>query len=67
MYQARIYNTNNGNSSRRFFIDPELAAEIASIDPHLTYRFKVILETTYQVTSIASDDAQYAEDTDSWS
>ena len=38
-------NTNDGNSSRRFFIDPELAAEITGIDPNLIYRLKVILET----------------------
>lgn len=38
-------NTNDGNSSRRFFMDPELAAEITGIDPNLIYRLKVILET----------------------
>jgi len=38
-------NTNDGNTSRRFFVDPDLAAEITSIDSNLIYRFKVILET----------------------
>lgn len=38
-------NTNDGNTSRRFFIDPSLAAEITGIDENLIYRFKVILET----------------------
>lgn len=38
-------NTNDGNTSRRFFIDPELSAAITGIDSNLIYRFKVILET----------------------
>ena len=38
-------NTNDGNTSRRFFIDPSLAAEITGINEILIYRFKVILET----------------------
>lgn len=37
-------NTNNGNTSRRFFMDPELAANITGIDIDLIYRIKVILE-----------------------
>ncbi|CAG9760196.1 unnamed protein product [Ceutorhynchus assimilis] len=37
--------TNDGNTSRRFFADPEAAAEITGIDFNLIYRFKVILET----------------------
>ncbi|GBO43412.1 hypothetical protein AVEN_265601-1 [Araneus ventricosus] len=39
-------NSNDGNTSRRFFTDPSLAAEITQIDQNLIYRFKVILETT---------------------
>lgn len=37
-------NTNDGNTSRRFFANTDLAAEITDLDP-LIYRFKVILET----------------------
>ena len=37
-------NTNYGNTSRRFFADPELAGAITVIDVNLIYRFKVILE-----------------------
>lgn len=38
-------NTNDGNSSRRFFIDSELATEITGVDSQLIYRFRVIWET----------------------
>lgn len=37
--------TNDGNTSRRFFIDPKLAAEVTGIHVDLIYQFKVILET----------------------
>lgn len=37
-------NSNDGNTSRRFFDDPELAAEITGIDATLIKRFKIILE-----------------------
>ncbi|KAH0820766.1 hypothetical protein GEV33_002025 [Tenebrio molitor] len=37
-------NTNDGNTSRRFFADPDLAAEITGVDINLIFRFKVILE-----------------------
>jgi hypothetical protein len=37
-------NTNDGNMSRRFFADPELAGAITGIDVNLIYHFKVILE-----------------------
>lgn len=37
-------NTNDGNTSRRFFENPELAATITGLDGHLIYRLKVILE-----------------------
>lgn len=42
--KANYGNTNDGNTSRRFFSDVELASEITSIDFNLIYRFKVILE-----------------------
>ena len=38
-------NTNDGNTSRRFFAEPEVSAEITGVDYNLIYRFKVILET----------------------
>lgn len=38
-------NTNDGNTSLRFFADHALAAEITELDIYLIYRFKVILET----------------------
>lgn len=37
-------NTNDGNTSRRFFANPELAAQITGVDYNLIYRLKVILE-----------------------
>lgn len=42
--KAGFGNTNDGNSSRRFFADPKLAAEITGIDFNLIFRFKVILQ-----------------------
>lgn len=38
-------NTNDGNTSRRFFANPVLAAEITGLDYNFIYRIKVILET----------------------
>lgn len=37
-------NSNDGNTSRRFFADHETSAEITGVDMQLIYRFKVILE-----------------------
>ncbi|XP_076545847.1 uncharacterized protein LOC143305586 [Osmia lignaria lignaria] len=37
-------NTNNGNTSRKFFANPDLCAEITGLDRDLIYRFAVILE-----------------------
>lgn len=37
-------NTNDGNTSRRFFLDPELSSDITGLDKKLIYRIKVILE-----------------------
>lgn len=45
MPKANFGNTNDGNTSRRFFENPELASEITGISYDLIYRFKVILET----------------------
>lgn len=37
-------NTNDGNTARRFFSDPETASEITGVDLNLIFRFKIILE-----------------------
>lgn len=42
--KAGFGNSNDGNSSRRFFENPQLSSEITGIDFNLIYRFKVILE-----------------------
>lgn len=44
MPKANFGNTNDGNTSRRFFDNPSLAAEITGINYDLIYRLKVILE-----------------------
>ncbi|KAJ8709377.1 hypothetical protein PYW07_009203 [Mythimna separata] len=43
--KANFGNTNDGNTSRRFFDEYEKSAEITGIDQNLIYRLKVILET----------------------
>lgn len=45
MPKANFGNTNDGNTSRRFFENPQLAADITKVDFILIYRLKVILET----------------------
>lgn len=42
--KAGFGNTNTGNTSRRFFADPETASEITGIDITLIKRLKIILE-----------------------
>lgn len=37
-------NSNDGNTSRRFFCNPKLASEITGVDFNFIYRIKVILE-----------------------
>ena len=37
--------TNDGNTSRRFFAEPEISAKITGVDFNLIHRCKVILET----------------------
>lgn len=41
---AGFGNGNDGNTSGRFFMDPDLSAQITGVDPRLIYRLKVILE-----------------------
>lgn len=43
--KANFGNTNDGNTSRRFFDDFEISAAITGIDMNLIYRLKVILDT----------------------
>lgn len=42
--KAGFGNSNDGNTSRRFFEDPELAAEITGLDASFINRIKIILE-----------------------
>ncbi|CAH1098923.1 unnamed protein product [Psylliodes chrysocephalus] len=46
MPKSNFGNTNDGNTSRRFFENSRLAAEITGISYELIYRLKVILEAT---------------------
>lgn len=43
--KANFGNTNDGNTSRRFFENYELSAEITGIDKNLIFRLKIILDT----------------------
>lgn len=45
MPKPNFGNTNDGNTSRRFFENPRLAADITGVNFELIYRLKVILET----------------------
>ena len=45
MPKVNFGNTNDGNTSRRFFEDPKLTSEITGVNYDLIYRLKVILET----------------------
>ncbi len=44
MPKANFGNTNDGNTSRRFFENTELAADITGINHELIQRFKTLLE-----------------------
>lgn len=57
-------NTNDGNTARRFFRNPELSADITGIDIQLIRRFLVILETISCELEIDAERFQlYAEET----
>lgn len=43
--KANFGNTNDGNSSRRFFEEYDISAAITGIDKNLLYRLKIILDT----------------------
>lgn len=57
--KAGFGNTNDGNTSRRFFSDPETASRITGIDITLINKLKVILET---ISSGHAIDAKKFED-----
>lgn len=40
-----VGSTNDGNTSRRFFENPRITAEIVGVDENLIHRFKIILAT----------------------
>lgn len=62
--KANFGNTNDGNTSRRFFEDPKLASDITGINHDLIYRLKVILETISSGHIIDSEKYdKYASDT----
>lgn len=64
MPKANFGNTNDGNTSRRFFDDPQLASDITGISYDLIYRLKVILETISSGHEIDSEKYdKYALDT----
>lgn len=57
-------NTNDGNTSRRFFAQPKLAAQITGIHEKLIYRLKVILEVISSGYRIHTEKfAEYTMDT----
>ncbi|KAF2901834.1 hypothetical protein ILUMI_04352 [Ignelater luminosus] len=47
--KAGVDSTNDGNTNRRFFANPQIAAEKTEIDFNFIYRLKVILEFTKAV------------------
>ena len=56
-------NTNDGNTSRRFFADLELAGAITGVDVNLIYRFKVTLEVISSGQKINTEKySKYATD-----
>lgn len=64
MPKTNFGNTNDGNTSRRFFEDPKLASEITGIDYELIFRLKVILEAISSGYSISTEKFnKYAEET----
>lgn len=64
MPKTNFGNTNDGNTSRRFFENPQLAADITGINYELIYRLKVILETISSGHIIDSQKYDcYAKDT----
>ncbi|CAH1099302.1 unnamed protein product [Psylliodes chrysocephalus] len=53
--KAGFGNTNDGNTSRRFFADPECSSRITGVSVNLIQRFKVILEVISSGNSIDVD------------
>lgn len=44
--------TNDGNTARRFFQNPDITASIVGVDPDLIHRFKIILNTLNSCASV---------------
>lgn len=42
--KANLGNSNDGNTSKRFFLNPQLVSDITGMSIYLIYRLKVILE-----------------------
>ncbi|GBO98756.1 hypothetical protein EVAR_245_1 [Eumeta japonica] len=64
MPKANFGNTNDGNTSRRFFEDPKLSSDITGTDYELIYRLRVILETISSGYEINLEKYEkYAEET----
>ncbi|KAJ8706508.1 hypothetical protein PYW07_012586 [Mythimna separata] len=64
MPKAGFGNSNSGNTSRRFFADPDLAAEITGINKQFIIKLKVILEAMSSGHKINAEKfGEYCKDT----
>lgn len=62
--KAGFGNTNDGNTSRRFFADPDTSSRITGIDVNIIKRFKIILEAISSGHSINVEEfEEYTTDT----
>lgn len=62
--KANFGNTNDGNTSRRFFENYEISAKITDLDQNLLYRLKIILDTLCSGHDINVDAFEnYAQET----
>ena len=61
--KARFGNTNDGNTSRRFFADPNTSSRITGVNVDLIKQFRVILEVISSGNNMDSDKfATYAHE-----
>lgn len=64
MPKSSAGNTNDGNTARRFFEDPELSSSITGVDKEIIHRFKIIFQTLASGFSIdANAFSNYAMET----
>lgn len=62
--KAGFGNTNDGNTSRRFFADPEKTSRITGLNFNIIFRFKIILEDISSGHNINIDKfKQYSSET----